>query len=123
MHLVEVDGIEYIEIYFKGEKIGEADGGTISQKVSSPGWYTLKTETAKGKLRYCWLKIESLTGNLKRPAINVTSGTYGSSDWYRSNVTVTVNTNESDVTKVYYKLQNASSIGEGEGEFISVERK
>ena len=70
--------IEYIEIYHKGEKIGESETSspsTINKKITKPGWYTLKTETSKNKIRYAWVRVESLTGALRKPSINVVERT------------------------------------------------
>ena len=117
---------EYIELYYKGEKIGENEPnnpGHLVQKITSPGWYTIKTETTKQKIRYAYIRVESLDGNLRRPAINVTVGEAGTSDWYKSNVSVTISSNEIDVNKIYYKIQDSTNITEGEGEFTPVERK
>ena len=116
--------VDYIELYYKGEKIGEGDTSNhLSKKITAPGWYTIKTETSKHKIRYAYVRVETLDGSLRRPSINVTEGEAGTSDWYKSNVKVTISSNETDVNKIYYKTQDSTNITEGEGEFTAVDGK
>ena len=83
--------IEKTELYFKGGTL-QGDNGSTNQSfrrlITESGWYTAKVTSSTGKIRYAWVKVTSLKGDLEMPNIEETNGLHGAErmvqKWARS---------------------------------------
>ena len=78
------------------------------------GWYKAKTTSKTGKLRYAWIRVTSISDKLKSPAITLSPLTpNGENNWYKSEVEVTIASNDKNAKEIRYMLISGETINTG----------
>lgn len=115
--------IKQIEITKSGEVIARNNGDTIPDtEIEKSGWYQIKAETTKGKLRYAWVRINSINQSFQTPIITVSEGERGANDWYRQNLKIKITGTDENASKIHYMLNNAKQdAGSEEGAWQTAE--
>lgn len=102
--------LKSLEISDGGRVIARTNGEAITnQEITSAGWYTVKAESTKGRLRYAWVRVTSLNGSLESPIIRVSAGERGSNDWYSSGLKVTIASTDEKASKIHYIINNVNT--------------
>ena len=96
------DGIEKIELIYKGEVVQTAKSETASFEVKESGWYQVKAVSNKGKTRYVNVRVSN---EVEAPTIAVTSTGAKENDWYgKDNIPVEITiTAEEGASGIYYR--------------------
>lgn len=107
------NGIEKIEIIYRGEIAEQTDKSEITYQITDSGWYTVKTTSKTGKMRYAWLRGSMLSNGLAAPIIEIIeSGKQGQENWYGSDnqpVIVKISTDNDKAKKIHYELTLATT--------------
>ena len=107
------NGIEKIEIIYRGEIVEQTDKSEITYQIIGSGWYTIKATSKTGKMRYAWLRGSLLSNGLAAPVIEIIeSGKQGQEDWYGSDnqpVIVRISTDNDKAKKIHYELTLATT--------------
>ena len=95
------------------------------QKEAGTGWYKIKVASSNGKLRYAWVRANTISEKLTIPEIKVTPENpdkgLGNNNWYLGAVKVAITTDNKYAKEIHYReIQNGIVTKEDEvynGEF------
>ena len=108
--------IEETQLYFKGGTL-QGDSGSTNESfrktITESGLYTVKVTTSTNKIRYAWVKVTSLKGDLEMPSIEETNGIHGGEGWYKSGLEVTISSSDERVTEIHYQITNSENVSSG----------
>ena len=96
-------GIKEIQLIYNGEIVQTQPGETANFKVEQTGWYEIKAIANNGKTISTWVRVSS---TVIAPLIEVISDGEIENEWYGKDdkpVEVRINTDNTTVTRVYYK--------------------
>ena len=96
----EIAGMNGIDVIYKGEVVKSEKASTLEYDAPKTGWYTIRTISSAGKLRYAWVRVSS---TLAKPNIEIVSpSTKPASGWYKEKVTVRITAGSDKMSKIYY---------------------
>ena len=119
------DGIGSIELIYKGNIKGQVEGKgakEVTEKfknIKEVGTYIVKVISSKGKVGYAYVQVNDKGIGIKVPTIEIISGIEGENNWYKGEVAIRINANETGGAKLKYRIVGQSNI---EGNKIEEEK-